>query len=301
MEQSGSSESTWLLEPSTGERWLHKDTKIPANGVEQGEDWSEVVSTQVARLLGLPCASTRLCVRRDRRGSLSRSVIPKGHSLWEGAVVLEGTPGFFRQVEGAPPAEDPGRPGVRRPGHSLKNICGALEGVAHPPGFDELDGLTGFDVFAGYMVLDALIANSDRHEQNWAKLTPLLTTLPEALAPSYDHASSLGYNLQDLERKIHLTEHARLTKWAENGRARRFEHTGKPRSLVDHAATAVEFCAAEGADWIKRQVHELDLGVVLAALRDGAVPGMSELAAKFAHDLLNTNLRRLRDAIGHRS
>ena len=38
VEQSGSSEATWLLEPLTGERWLHKDTKIPSTGIEQGEE-----------------------------------------------------------------------------------------------------------------------------------------------------------------------------------------------------------------------------------------------------------------------
>lgn len=168
VEQSGSSEAVWLVAPSTGERWLHKDTKIPSNGVEQGEDWSEVVSTQVALHLGVPCATTRLCERGGRRGSVSRSIVPQGHSLWEGAVVLEtaGVPGFFPQIEGAPPAEDPQRPGVRRPGHSPENIKIALNDVVPPPGFDGPDGLTAFDVFAGYMILDALIANPDRHEQN---------------------------------------------------------------------------------------------------------------------------------------
>ncbi|PKH37312.1 hypothetical protein [Nocardioides alpinus] len=48
VEQVGSTENLWLLDPSTNEEWLHKDTVVPANGVEQGEDWAEVVSTRVA-------------------------------------------------------------------------------------------------------------------------------------------------------------------------------------------------------------------------------------------------------------
>jgi hypothetical protein len=218
IEQSGSSEAVWLVEPLTGRRWLHKDTKIPSNGVEQGEDWSEVVSTQVALLLGVPCARTRLCERNARRGTVSLSVIPKGHDLWEGAVVLATVPGFFPQVEGEPPAEDPERPGVRRPGHSLENIRAALTNAVSPPGFEGPEALTAFDVFAGYMVLDALIANPDRHEQNWAKLTPSLQFLPEALSPSYDHASSLGHNLRDPARQRCLDDSSRLETWAIVGR-----------------------------------------------------------------------------------
>lgn len=72
IEQSGTSVAEWLMEPSTGLRWLHKPTDIPSNGVEQGEDWSEVIATQVAVLLGVPCAPTRLCVRGGRRTGRSR-------------------------------------------------------------------------------------------------------------------------------------------------------------------------------------------------------------------------------------
>jgi len=301
IEQSGSSEAVWLVEPSTCHRWLHKDTKIPSNGVEQGEDCSEVVSTQVARLLGVPCAATRLCERSGRRGTLSLSVVPKGHDLWEGAVVLATVAGFFAQVEGAPPAEDPERPGVRRPGHSLENIKAALTGVVPPPGFVGPEALTAFDVFAGYMLLDALIANPDRHEQNWAKLTPSLQTLPEALSPSYDHASSLGHNLQDPARRRCLDDPSWLETWAARGRAVRFEHTPPAPTLVEHAVKAVSMCTTEGADWLQRQLRDLDLAPVLEALGSRSVPGMSEAAATFAHDLLNLNLRRLRDAIGQRS
>lgn len=112
-EQAGSTENLWLEEPATEHRWLHKDTVIPQNGLEQGEDWSEVISTEVAKLLGVPCAPVRLCERNGRRGSLSLSVVPEGHDLWEGTVILEraDAPGYFSHREGAP-GVDPARPDV---------------------------------------------------------------------------------------------------------------------------------------------------------------------------------------------
>ena len=130
VEQAGSTESDWLEDPVTARRWLHKNTVIPSSGVEQGEDWAEVVSTQVARLLGVPCAMTRLCTRGGRRGSLSLSIVAKGYSLWEGTVVMQRArvPGFYSHTEGRP-GIDPSRPEVKRPGHSLANIRSALDAV----------------------------------------------------------------------------------------------------------------------------------------------------------------------------
>lgn len=194
VESAGSTQNLWLAEPNSpaGTLWLHKDTLIPENRIEQGEDWSEVVSTQVAAILGVPRATTRLCLRKDRRGSLSRSVRPEDADLWEGQIVLEDVhaPGYFPHVEGRE-GVDPERPDVKRPGHNLRNIELALDDVAPPPEFEGPGSLSGFDVFAGYLLLDALIANRDRHEQNWAVLRPRLLGPPVRLSPSYDHASSL--------------------------------------------------------------------------------------------------------------
>src|SRR4051794_19214963 len=68
VEKRGSTPSTWLQDPDDAMvRWLHKDTMIPASGNEQGEDWSEILSTQVARQLGVPVAPVRLCTRAGRR------------------------------------------------------------------------------------------------------------------------------------------------------------------------------------------------------------------------------------------
>jgi hypothetical protein len=157
----------------------------------------------------------------------------------------------------------------------------------------------GFDVFAGYLVLDALIANRDRHEQNWAVLTPQLTTTPEMLAPTYDHASSLGFNLTDDKRRACLQVPGQLQTWAENGRASRFEHRGRAPTLVHHALEAITLCSATGAHWWRQQIENLNLEPVLVPLRERAVTGMSDLAATFTHDLLDLNLGRLRDAIRH--
>lgn len=297
-EQAGSTPILWLEEPSSGHQWLHKDTVIPSNGVEQGEDWSEVVSTQIAMLLGIPCAQTRLCLRNGRRGSLSRSVLEEGQDLWQGSLRLEQVraPGYYPHTE-SQAGVDPTRPDVNRPGHSLENIRLALREVAVPPGFEGPSALTGFDVFAGYLVLDALIANPDRHEQNWAVLAPPLLSSSLKLAPSFDHASSLGYNVPDAKREARLQQLGGVEAWAAKGVARRFEHTAKPSTLVHHAAKAVASCTPAGADWWRDQLSTLDTDPVTTALQDGVIPAMSVPAVMFAIDVLDANLRRVRDAV----
>lgn len=68
----------------------------------------------------------------------------------------------------------------------------------------------GTSMFVGYLMLDPWIGNQDRHDENWGfVISPPedknnLATWKWRLAPSYDHASSLGRELQDEMRKTKL-------------------------------------------------------------------------------------------------
>jgi hypothetical protein len=296
IEQSGTNTPVWLRDPDDLV-WLHKSTRIPSSGVEEGQDWGEVAATQTADLLGVPSARTRLCVKDGRRGSLSLQMRPVAHDLIQAWVFLlsAGVPGFVPHAGRGEPV-DPTRPGVRRPGHSLENIRSALNGVAAPPEFSGPGGLSGFDVFAGYAVFDALVANRDRHDDNWAVLRPQMVGIPDRLAPSYDHGGSLGSNLTDDERDRLLSIPTSLAAWVGKGTAHRFEHTGRPPSLVEHAAKAVSMASPEAAQWWRARLASLDLSPISRVLTQG-VPGMSVPAATFANKVLDLNLRRLQDAI----
>ncbi|MFH8250522.1 hypothetical protein ACH3VR_09185 [Microbacterium sp. B2969] len=181
----------------------------------------------------------------------------------------------------------------------MENIQVALRDVAAPIEFTGPSALDGFDVFVGYLLFDALIANQDRHEQNWAVLTPQLTDQPERLAPSYDHASSLGFNLLDGKREECLNTPAGVAGWARNGRAGRFENEGKPLSLVDFAIGALARCRPAARRYWTDQVAGLDLSAVRRSLVANALPEMSDAASRFADALLTCNEERIRDAIAH--
>lgn len=59
---------------------------------------------------------------------------------------------------------------------------------------DERD--VAFSQLAGYVTLDALILNTDRHHENWALIRARSSDgrLIHRVAPTFDHASSLGRN-----------------------------------------------------------------------------------------------------------
>jgi hypothetical protein len=213
-EPAGGDEKEWLTDPD-GQNWLFKPvTEHRREGFVQGENWSEKVSAEVAALLGVPCARVELAVRSGRLGSISLDLKPAAWQLQPGSVLLAQTPDYI--------------PGDKqRRGHSLVNIEHALEGFGPPPGATVPDSFTAFDVFAGFLVLDAWIANRDRHDENWAVLLPPPPDDATAgmLGGSYDHATSLGFNLQDADRERRLRD-GTVRAWAMRGDAYRFEWPG---------------------------------------------------------------------------
>ena len=98
---------------------------------------------------------------------------------------------------------------------------------------------------AGYMVLDALIGNTDRHHENWglrlhspvARQTRVLS-----VAPSFDHASSLGRELRDV-RRSDLLANKQVEKYISKGCGGIFRdpqqaHGENPLRLAQDAAMA---------------------------------------------------------------
>jgi hypothetical protein len=277
-EASGGEEKAWLRRPD-GSLWLFKPrTEQPT--WSQGEDWAEKISSHIAGTLGVPTAPVELAERGGQRGTISRSLRPPGWELQHGSLLLaELVPGY------EPMTKD-------RHGHTLENVHRVLDDAAGPVEAAVPGELTAFDVFAGYLMFDAIVANQDRHEENWAVLRPLPGLDPMRLCGSYDHGSCLGFNLMDGKREQVLD--AGLARWADRGRAQRFERASDGRlSLVELAAKALTMAsAASRRHWSGR----LD-GVDPSSWDDlvAAVPEMSDPARTFVAELLKINLGRMHD------
>lgn len=208
-ETAGGEEKAWLAEPHSDRLWLFKPVTSHPGLDDQGEDWAEKVVAEIGNLLGVPCAQIVLAQRDERPGALSLDLRPAGWEMHHGSVVMPSVVSGYRQGALNPKG---------RPGHSIENIRRALEGVKAPPGSRVPAAFNAFDVFSGYLMLDALVANRDRHDDNWAILRPLVGAGAAALAGSYDHAGSLGYNLQDTERSRRLID-GTVDQWVRKGTA----------------------------------------------------------------------------------
>jgi hypothetical protein len=161
-EQLGTKPKHWLPAP-TGELWLWKESTIHHDArhgsFRKGDDWSEVVAARVGRRLGVPVARVELATRGASFGVISRKVSDdEAEALVHGNELLD----EIGVGTGAP---------HDRSGYSVDAVARALEGVGPPVASDELP--TAFDWFAGYLVLDALVGNTDRHQDNWATIRSL--------------------------------------------------------------------------------------------------------------------------------
>lgn len=202
-ESVGAKPKSWCLDPDD-EKFLFKQSRLHA-----GEHWSEKIAAEVAHLLGMPHAEIELAVRGKRLGTISRSFLPHDFLLHDKCTLHHGNELLSKRDL----SYTSGAKNFGCVQHTLDNILGTLTNlnVRLPLGYPGPAGITcGRDLFIGYLLLDALIANTDRHHENWAVVHRAEQDQPSSyeLAPTYDHASSLGRELTDHRRKIKLDAEA---------------------------------------------------------------------------------------------
>ena len=150
--------------------------------------------------MGLPHAAYELGSHEGQRCVVSPMFLPDGCSLIHGNELLGETDPSYGT--GARISR------YRQSAHTLEAVWDALHQTASelPRNWSPPAGITtAVDVFVGYLVLDAFIGNTDRHDENWAIIeAPEHPTARRHLAPTFDHASSLGCHLQDVERERRL-------------------------------------------------------------------------------------------------
>ncbi|GIH69754.1 HipA domain-containing protein [Sphaerimonospora thailandensis] len=278
-EAGGSEEKVWLTEPKTGRRALFKPN-LRHDNAEQADHWPEKLASELAGQIGTPAARIDLAVRNGQRGCLSYDVTPSDWELQPGWVLLTHLLGRHDPMD------------KKHQGHTLTNIRIVLHDYDQPGGFAGPSDMTAFDVFVGYLVLDALIANRDRHPANWAVLRGP-TKKDQQLSPSFDHATSLGFSLTDQERIRRMNHQREWEAFLKKGTAHRFEGCRR-LSLVDFAVQGLSLLRADARQYWLDQLSSYNKDQMVALAE--SIPEMSEAARTFAVELVDTNRRRLLDA-----
>lgn len=270
----------WIAEDADAPRdqhWLWKYRQTTGDGSEAAlTDCAEVFTSRLAAAIHLPAAECRFAILDGEPGLISRNVTPQGFNLNTGTTYLPEVEGYQRRPSAG---SDSGGGRMRLDeGYTLDSMEQVLEPVEAPPGGSDL---SGFAVFAGYLVLDALVGNGDRHPGNWAILERQ-SDGARFLAPTYDHGSALGAGLTDDNRRDKDP-----VAFARRGRANPF--SPRKQLLVDLALEAVR---RSGADLWMARVAALD-GVSIRETLEAPQGRMSEVASTFMEQVVLENQRRL--------
>lgn len=291
-EYGGDDGKNWVSRPELADPaeksqwWLFKPAKygtltlpnnIPGGEYRRRDDHVEKVVCELARLVGLPAADVEIAVRGDEEGIISRNVAPKEWDLQPGNTYLSEFDGYQNcDVEPRP---------RNRIGHNVANIAKLLKDKPGPPG-TAVEEWPAFDVFVGYLIFDAWVANTDRHALNWGLLDSKGTY---RLAKSYDHGSSLASGAS--ETKLAEILHAGVESWSKKAAAHRFED-GKKKTLLDVAWEGLRVSSGQAREFVDR-IGSLDRASWLEVLQ--GIPSMSEVAYTFTDELLAANRKRLCD------
>lgn len=274
----GSKPKLWLRDPE-GVLWLWKESTeqrdVRHGTFRKGDDWSEVVAGRVGERLDLPVAHVDLATRAGSHGVVSRSVVGETEVLVHGNELLAGA-GLA--------AEDP----HDRSGYTVEAVRDVLAGVgppiaAGPPG--EL--ATAFDSFVGYLLLDAIVGNTDRHQDNWATIR---ADEGQRLAPSFDHASCLGFQLSDEERFERL-EGQGVEQFVRRARTK-FEDHPPPLDALLSALALVDDPVVEHWSVVAERLDPLD-----DILDQIDHTRMNAVAKRFAAAVFDGNAQALSHAV----
>lgn len=140
----------------------------------------------MALLLQIDAAEVQLASYVGQRGCISRNFIRRE----QGDALVHGNELLGASIAGYDKAKV-----MKQSDHTVDNIIAAITKFAPGSVLREL-----LLRLAEYIVFDALIGNTDRHHENWGfRFRPIHgdTEFPFGIAPSYDHASSLGRECLD--------------------------------------------------------------------------------------------------------
>jgi hypothetical protein len=284
LEQLGTKEKYWLR--INGERHL---LKIGRPGT--GENWAEKIAAELAELIHLPHAHYELAIWKKHKGVLSPLIMPEDGRLILGNELLS------KIYTGYPRRE------VRHVrDHTLGRIHALLthQAIGLPPDWQPPSNAihTAYDLFLGYLLLDAWIANQDRHHENWG----LISHRGEIyLAPSYDHAASMGQNETDQTRLDRLNTRDQgwhISAYVTKARSAIYDskNSSKPLLTLELFRKAAEKSPAAAKKWLE-QLRQIPENACRDLFEQLSLDDITPLSKTFALEMLALNKQRLLETL----
>jgi len=229
--------------------WFDQETRLFKEGREgTGENWAEVVSSRICDLLDIPHAHYDFGIYEEQDGVVTETIVPKGGRLVHGNELLARFSKGYDAEKKHQQSE-----------YTLRTVMALLkvvsDGIYLPSGWDKPGEkiVTCSDLFIGYLMLDALIANQDRHHENWGIIVQDRDSL--YLSPTYDHASSLGRNESDMARleRMNTNDKRRNVEFYASRAKSAFYSSvenGKRLKTIEAFLYAAKYSKPAANDWI---------------------------------------------------
>ncbi len=268
--------------------WYDDDASLFKQGRPgTGENWAEVVAAEVASALGMPHAAYDLAICGQAQGVRTSNFVPNGARLIHGNEIITGVSTGERMA-----AQE------RRQYHTIRRIVAVFHKVqlGLPIGWvPPSQSMTPLGVMCGYLMLDALIGNQDRHEENWAMIA-LPGTPPELrLARTFDHASSLGRN------ETEKTCNARLSSTNPNGdmlayclraKSQIYGNAGDRLTTLEAFQEMAKRCEPDARLWVER-LKRLEDSFFTELLERVPDEWISAVSRRFAVEMMLINKSRI--------
>ena len=219
-EQLGTKFKIWYRDPDYGQM-LFKEGR-PGTG----ENWAEKIACELAGELGIPHAHYEFATYQDKQGVVTRMLVERGARLIHGNELLTSYAIDYDSEQSKI---------YRRRNHTLRRVLGYFRRstnlIGAPYGFKRTEHIKdALDVFIGYLMFDAWIANQDRHDENWGLLRAADGN--SFLSPSYDHGSSMGRN-ESTEKMLNMLvtkdKNQHISKYVLSARSALYPHAGDER------------------------------------------------------------------------
>jgi HipA-like C-terminal domain len=285
LEQLGTKPKFWFSDANSS-RYLFKLNRSEGEDAT-GEDWSEKVASELCKLLALPHAHYEFAIWKGQHGVASLSFAPERGRLVAGNELLV-------RIDKGYPKEKFYR--VRQ--HTLRLVLNIikLDTILPPLNWKNIEDIqSALDVFLGYLMLDTWIANQDRHHENWGFIVSPERTIH--LAPTFDHASSLGWNETDETRTQRLTTRDRrrdMDRYVMKAVSAFFSlpTSAKPMTTLEVFREASKIRPPAAKAWVDRlsRISDNDVTNIFDQV---PVDRISDTARRFAMKMLELNQKRL--------
>ncbi len=271
IEHQGTKEKFWFGE---------KQDKLFKIGKHEGENWAEIVAFHLATLLDIPCAEYMPgSLRKDSQikyGVISQSFINKE----DGERLINANELLVKLIKDYDPDKT-----YKQRNYTFSQSIALIKLLT--PSLKE----NPIKQFIGYLIFDVWIGNQDRHSENWGFVA---TNTKPYLAPSFDHASSMGCRVGSTEKQERLnTRDTGYSVEAFSSKAKTaMYNNGKILKTYELSELCYKHYPKEYHFWVEKinQVSEQDMVKCFDELPEN---WMSDIDKKFTIKLLQANQKQL--------